>query len=38
MPYPPRVRLVTCKWVYKVKTPSDASLERCKAHLVAHDF
>jgi hypothetical protein len=24
---PPRVRLITCKWVYKVKTRSDGSLE-----------
>jgi hypothetical protein len=27
VPCPPRVRLITCKWVYKVKTRSDDSLE-----------
>jgi hypothetical protein len=32
----PRVRLITCKWVYKVKTRFDGSLERYKARLVAH--
>jgi hypothetical protein len=38
VPCPPRVRLITCKWVYKVKTRSDASLERYKARLVACGF
>jgi hypothetical protein len=32
------VLLITCKWVYKVKTRSDSSLERYKACLVAHGF
>jgi hypothetical protein len=38
VPCPPRVRPITCKWVYKVKTHSDGSLEHYKAHLVAHGF
>jgi hypothetical protein len=38
VPYPPCVRLITYKWVYKVKTRSDGSLNQYKAHLVAHDF
>jgi hypothetical protein len=38
VPYSPRVRSITCKWVYKVKTRSDSSLERYKARLVARGF
>jgi hypothetical protein len=38
VPCPPRVRLITCKWVYKVKTRSDGSLERYKACLVGRGF
>jgi hypothetical protein len=38
VPCPPRVRLITCKWIYKVKTRSDGSLERYKVCFVARGF
>ena len=33
-----RVHLISCKWVYKIKTRFDSSLERYKARLVACGF
>jgi hypothetical protein len=35
---PPHVRPITCKWVYKVKTQFDGSLECYKTCLVARGF
>jgi hypothetical protein len=38
VPCPPRVCPITCKWVYKVKTRSDGSLERYKDVLLLMVF
>ncbi|GMP92481.1 hypothetical protein CsSME_00042697 [Camellia sinensis var. sinensis] len=38
VPLPAGKNLVGCKWIYKVKTRSDDSLERYKARLVAKSF
>ena len=38
VPLPPPSVPITCKWVYKIKTKSDGSVERHKARLVARDF
>jgi hypothetical protein len=38
VPCPSRVRPITCKWLYKVKTHCDGSLEHYKASLIAYGF
>jgi hypothetical protein len=38
VPCPPCVRLITYKWIYKVKTRFDGSLEQYKTRLVARSF
>ena len=35
---PPRQSVVGCKWIYKIKTHSDGSIERYNACLVTKDF
>ena len=38
VPKPKNVRLVGCKWVYKLKTAADGSIQRYKARLVAQGY
>jgi hypothetical protein len=38
VPNPPSTIPITCKWVYKIETRSDGSIERYKTHLNARDF
>ena len=35
---PPGKFVVGCKWIYKIKSRSDGSIERYKTRLVAKDF
>ena len=38
VPLPPNVNLVGCKWVYKLKLPSDGSIAHYTARLAAKGF
>ena len=38
MTLPPGKSMIGCKWIYKIKTRSDGSIERYKARLVTKSF
>ena len=38
VPLPSHAVPITCRWIYKVKTRFDGSIERYKARLVARGF
>lgn len=38
MPLPSNLKLVGCKWIYKVKYLPTGEVERCKARLMAKGF
>jgi len=35
---PPRKSVVDCKWIYRIKTRSDRSIERYNARFIAKGF
>ena len=38
VPKPKDAKIITCKWVYKLKKKVNGSIDRYKARLVAHGF
>jgi hypothetical protein len=38
VPLPPSKSVVGCRWVYKIKTNSNRSIERYKTRLVAKEY
>jgi len=38
IPTPPSIKLIGCKWVFKIKRRPDGSVERYKARLVAKGY
>ena len=38
VPAPPHRKIIGCKWIYKLKTNVDGTIDRHKARLVAKGF